>query len=121
MRAPRQIAFTLLAAALGLVALEAGARLIEGAHPPRPLPTLDASDCMPDCLPGAAAIPIRGAEGLPGLRMGRHETRGWALTPGAAARDVWVAGERIVRDGRHADAERIVAEARAAMAALPEG
>jgi lysophospholipase L1-like esterase len=90
MRAPRQIAFTLLAATLGLVALEAGARLIEGAHPPRPLPTLDASDCMPDCLPGAAAIPVRGAEGLPGLRMGRHETRGWALTPGAAARDVQI-------------------------------
>lgn len=86
-----------MATAHGAEALGLGSGIAPGA--PADLVAIDASG------PGALGV----------------EALDHAAYGGTAARDVWVAGERIVRDGRHADAERIVAEARAAMAALPEG
>lgn len=69
---------------MGLGALELVARGIEAAMPAmplRPLPAPGAADCMPDCMPGVAAMPEQPA-GLPrGIPMVPHGRRAWALPP----------------------------------------
>lgn len=85
-RVSRKLGFTLLSTALVLGGLEICARigeLVWPLQPSRPLPAPGAADCMPDCMPGVAAMPEQ-PSGLPrGIRMVPHGQRAWALPPGA--------------------------------------
>jgi lysophospholipase L1-like esterase len=69
---------------MGFGALELVARGLEAgmpAMPLRPLPAPGAADCMPDCMPGVAAMPEQ-PRGLPrGIPMVPHGRRAWALPP----------------------------------------
>jgi len=64
--------------------MELVARVVEArmpAMPLRPLPAPGAADCMPDCMPGVAAMPEQ-PKGLPrGIPMVPHGRRAWALPP----------------------------------------
>ncbi|MCB9760622.1 MAG: SGNH/GDSL hydrolase family protein [Alphaproteobacteria bacterium] len=75
----RKTAFAVLATLLALLALEAGARIVEWASPPlvasTPLPSPQGEACIPDCLPGLAAYPEH-PEG-PGIRMVYAPGRDW--------------------------------------------
>jgi lysophospholipase L1-like esterase len=82
--ASRKIGFALLSVIIGLTAVELAARAMEvlwPLAPTRPLPEPGAATCLPDCMPGLAAMPEQ-PEGLPrGIPMVPHGRRAWALPP----------------------------------------
>jgi len=80
---------------LGVVGLlELGARGYEAmspAPPPTPLPAPGPLKCLPDCLPGVAAMPEQPQDLPRGIPMQQHPTRGWMLPPGVEMVETGVA------------------------------
>lgn len=113
----RKLGFASLTTVLVLGLLELGARGWESTHPPLPpvpLPAPGPVDCLPECMPGVAAMPDQ-PDGLPrGIPMQQHPTRGWVLPPGVEMVETGVATRvnALSLRGPDVPAERLPSEVR---------